>query len=81
MSRQQCLGKINKVYTDKCLSIDHQQKTTSVMNVGELTNLSLLKSTACTWAMVLKRNELLIAVQLTGDYGSGQRDYFFTSWL
>jgi hypothetical protein len=49
------------------------------MNKRKLKNMSLLQTIIGTWAMSRKRIEQLIAVQLVGDYGSGQKSYFFTS--
>jgi hypothetical protein len=43
------------VHIDKYTN--HQQKATSVMNMGELKNLPLLKTTVDIWAMLIKGTE------------------------
>jgi hypothetical protein len=51
--------------------MNKQQKATSVMNVEELINLSLLKTTGSTWAASTKETEWLIAVKFIREHGSG----------
>jgi hypothetical protein len=51
-----------------------------VREMGKLKYLSLLKATVGTWAMSTKGTEWIIAIQLVGGHGSGQKNYFFISW-
>jgi hypothetical protein len=53
----------------------HQQKATSVITVGQLINLPLLKTAVSTFAMSTKWTEWLIAIQLVGDMAV-QKNYF-----
>jgi hypothetical protein len=46
----------------------------------KLKNLSLLQTIVGTWAMLTEGTEWLIAIQLVGEHGSGQKNYFSTSW-
>jgi len=43
-------------------------------------NLSSLQTTISTCATATKGTEWLIAIQLVGEHGSGQKNYFSTSW-
>jgi hypothetical protein len=47
----------------------HQQKVTSVMNVRELINLSLLKTTVSTWTTATNGTKWLTAIQLARENG------------
>jgi hypothetical protein len=47
-----------------------------VMNVGELINLTLSKTTVSTWDTLTKGIEWLIVIHLVREHGSGQRNYF-----
>jgi hypothetical protein len=56
--------------------INHQQKTTFVMNVQELINLPLLMTRVSECATSTKVTEQLMAVQLFGEHGTEQKNYF-----
>jgi len=55
---------------------DQHRKTTFVMNRGRLESLLLLQTTFVTWAMWTQGTEWLMAVQLIGQHGSGQKIIF-----
>jgi len=51
-----------------------------VTNKGKLKSLLLLQTVFDTWSTLRKGTEWLIAIQLIGEHGSGQNDYFSNSW-
>jgi hypothetical protein len=52
------------------MCINQQQNVTSVMNMRQLLNLPLLKTTVGTWATSTKVTEWIIAIQLHREHGS-----------